>query len=143
MAISIHTTWIHSAGWDKREAYSLIKDCGFDGVDFDLSQSWNRSEIVSGINKGSVFDGGVDNAIEAYKDEIDAIIVWRLDRLTCNTMDFHGVIRPFLEKYNIKLLSATEDNDETPEGKLMRNITISIAEFEINSYSKRRKKLSK
>ena len=39
MAISIHTTWIHSAGWDKREAYSLIKDCGFDGVDFDLSQS--------------------------------------------------------------------------------------------------------
>ena len=73
MAISIHTTWIHSAGWDKREAYSLIKECGFDGVDFDLSQSWNRSEIVSGINKGSVFDGGVDNAIEEYKDEIDAI----------------------------------------------------------------------
>ena len=73
MAISIHTTWIHSAGWDKREAYSLIKECGFDGVDFDLSQSWNRSEIVSGINNGSVFDSGVDNAIEEYKDEIDAI----------------------------------------------------------------------
>ena len=84
-----------------------------------------------------------DEYYETHKDEIDAIIVWRLDRLTCNTMDFHGVIRPFLEKYNIKLLSATEDNDETPEGKLMRNITISIAEFEINSYSKRRKKLSK
>ena len=80
---------------------------------------------------------------ETHKDEIDAIIVWRLDRLTCNTMDFHGVVRPFLEKYNIKLLSATEDNDETPEGTLMRNITISIAEYEINSYSKRRKKLSK
>ena len=73
MAISIHTTWIHSAGWDKREAYSLIKECGFDGVDFDLSQSWNRSEIVSGINNGSVFDRGVENAIEEYKDEIDAI----------------------------------------------------------------------
>ena len=39
--------------------------------------------------------------------------------------------------------SIPEENDETPEGKLIRNITISIAEFEINSYSKRRKKLSK
>ena len=58
-------------------------------------------------------------------------------------MDFNGVIKKFLEKYNIKLLSATENNDETPEGKLMRNIAISLAEYEINSYSMKRNKLSK
>ena len=81
--------------------------------------------------------------LETHIDEIDAIIVWRLDRLTRNTMDFNGVIRPFLEKYNIKLLSATENNDETPEGKLMRNIAISLAEYEINSYSMKRNNLSK
>ena len=32
------------------------------------------------------------------KNCIDAIIVWRLDRLTRNTMDYHGEIRPFLIK---------------------------------------------
>lgn len=80
---------------------------------------------------------------ETHKNEIDAIIVWRLDRLTINNEDYHNNILPFLNKHNIKLLSATENNDETPEGKLMRNIAISLTEYEINSYSKKRNKLSK
>lgn len=38
---------------------------------------------------------------------------------------------------NIKLLSATENNNETPEGELMRNIGISFAEYERNIIRKR------
>ena len=64
------------------------------------------------------------------KNNIDAIIVWRLDRISRNTIDFHGVIRPFLMKHNINLLSATEPNNDTIEGELMRNIGIDFAEYE-------------
>ena len=71
------------------------------------------------------------------KNHIDALIVWRLDRLTRNTMDYHGEIRKFLEKHDIKLLTATEPNDETIEGELMRNIGIDFAEYERKVIGKR------
>ena len=71
------------------------------------------------------------------KNHVDAIIVWRLDRLTRNTMDYHGEIRPFLEKHDIKLLSATEPNNDTIEGELFRNIGIDFAEYERKVIGKR------
>ena len=71
------------------------------------------------------------------KNRVDAIIVWRLDRLTRNTMDYHGEIRPFLEKHDIKLLSATEPNNDSIEGELFRNIGIDFAEYERKVIGKR------
>ena len=71
------------------------------------------------------------------KNRVDAIIVWRLDRLTRNTMDYHGEIRPFLEKHDIELLSATEPNNNSIEGELMRNIGIDFAEYERKVIGKR------
>ena len=64
------------------------------------------------------------------KNNIEAVIIWRLDRISRNNTDYHGVLRPLLAKKEIKLLSATEANVETIEGELMRNIGMSFAEYE-------------
>lgn len=64
------------------------------------------------------------------KNNIKAIVIWRLDRLSRNNTDYHGILRPLLAKRDIKLLSATEANVDTMEGELMRNIGMSFAEYE-------------
>ena len=64
------------------------------------------------------------------KNHINAVIIWRLDRISRNTTDYHGVLRPLFERKGIKLLSATEANVDTIEGDLMRNIGMSFAEYE-------------
>lgn len=64
------------------------------------------------------------------KNCINAVVIWRLDRISRNTTDYHGVLRPLFEHKGIKLLSATEANVDTIEGDLMRNIGMSFAEYE-------------
>ena len=64
------------------------------------------------------------------KNDIKALVVWRLDRISRNNTDYHGVLRPLLAKKRIKLLSATEANVASIEGELMRNIGMSYAEYE-------------
>ena len=64
------------------------------------------------------------------KNDIKAVVIWRLDRISRNNTDYHGILRPLLAKKGIKLLSATESNVETIEGELMRNIAMNFAEYE-------------
>lgn len=52
---------------------------------------------------------------DCAKNNVQAIIVWRLDRLSRFNVDYHGTIRPILMNRNIKLLSATELNSDTIE----------------------------
>lgn len=63
-------------------------------------------------------------------NKINAVIIWRLDRISRNNEDYHGVLRPLFERKGITLLSATEANVNTIEGDLMRNIGMSFAEYE-------------
>ena len=65
-------------------------------------------------------------------NKINAIIVWRLERLSRFNVDYHGTIRPILINRNIKLLSATEFNADTIEGEYMRNIMMCNAEYELS-----------
>lgn len=64
------------------------------------------------------------------KNDVKAVIIWRLDRISRNTTDYHGALRPLFERKGIQLLSATEANVNTIEGDLMRNIGMSFAEYE-------------
>ena len=64
------------------------------------------------------------------KNNIKAVVIWRLDRISRNSTDYHGVLRPLFEGRGIKLLSATETNVDTMEGDLMRTIGVGIAEYE-------------
>lgn len=66
------------------------------------------------------------------KNNVNAIIVWRIDRLSRFNVDYHGTIRPILLKRGIALLSATEMNVNTIEGDYMRNMMMCNAEYELS-----------
>lgn len=69
--------------------------------------------------------------IKNPKKKPEALIVWRLDRITRNNEDYHARIKPSLRKNNVLLLSATESNDfDNPMGDFFRNLGISQAELE-------------
>lgn len=71
------------------------------------------------------------------KNNVKAVIVWRLDRLSRNNPDYHGVIRPIFKNNDIRLLSATEVNLDTIEGEYVRNISMCNNEYELQVISKR------
>ncbi|MEK7632366.1 MAG: recombinase family protein [Patescibacteria group bacterium] len=60
---------------------------------------------------------------------IDAVYVHQVSRLARNTID-HAAIVGTLRKKKIKLISATENIDETPEGKFTEGILAAMAEYQ-------------
>lgn len=60
--------------------------------------------------------------------DFDAVIVHKLDRLARSTHDHVG-IKLILNKTRVKLVSVTENIDESPEGMLMEGVISSFAEY--------------
>ncbi len=71
--------------------------------------------------------------------EITYVIVHKLDRLARNRED-DVQIGIFLAKHGVKLVSATENIDETPGGKLVHGIMATIAEFYSGNLSQEARK---
>jgi site-specific DNA recombinase len=59
----------------------------------------------------------------------DTLLVWRLDRLSRNT-DHQSVILYEARKYGVSVVSATEKIDDTPAGRLERQIRGMFADME-------------
>jgi len=76
--------------------------------------------------------------IKLKSDQIDALIVFKLDRLSRDMADHTDIVK-FLTQNNITLESATEAISQTSEGKLMRNIIASFAQFDNDQKSDRTK----
>ncbi len=74
--------------------------------------------------------------INLKSNEIDFLIVFKLDRLARNMAD-HTNIVSFLTKNGIILKSATEAISQTPEGKLMENMMATFAQFDNDQRSHR------
>lgn len=74
--------------------------------------------------------------VHSKSKEIDFLIVFKIDRLTRNMLDYANLIS-LLSKYGIILKSATESISETPEGKLMQNIIASFAQYDNDQRSQR------
>lgn len=94
-----------------------------------------RIFVEEGMSAGSLNRPEAQKLLKYCDDNkhtTDAIIVWRLDRLSRFCVDYHGTIRPILINRNIKLLSATEFNADTIEGEYMRNIMMCNAEYELS-----------
>ena len=70
------------------------------------------------------------------KKNIDAVIVWKIDRLTRSMGDFY-LLSEFFKSLDIKLLSVTEINDDTPIGKFSRTISGAVSQFENDQKSER------
>lgn len=67
---------------------------------------------------------------DAEQKKFDAIIVYKLDRLTRSVKDFHELAEK-LDRLNISLVSVTQNLDtSTPVGRLLRNILVDFANFE-------------
>ena len=62
--------------------------------------------------------------------KIDGVIVYKLDRLTRNSKDFHNLLELF-EKHDVAFISATESIDtKSPAGRLMTAIMVQFAQYD-------------
>ncbi len=71
-----------------------------------------------------------------HKKDIDALIIWKFDRLARNMQDFY-FLNNYFNKMNIRVLSATEVNGESATEKLTRNMLGAFAQFENDQKSER------
>ena len=72
----------------------------------------------------------------ANKKNIDAIIIWKIDRLTRDIKDFYS-LQEFFAKLNIKVLFARENNGDSATDKLTRNLMGVLAQYENDQKSER------
>ena len=65
-----------------------------------------------------------------HERRVQAIVVYKLDRLTRNSKDFHHLLEVF-EKHNVAFVSATESLDtKSPQGRLMTAILVQFAAYD-------------
>ncbi len=64
----------------------------------------------------------------AEDDDVDAVVVHKVDRLARN-MEDHIAIRALLRRRGVALVSVTENLDETASGRLVEGIHALMAEF--------------
>lgn len=72
----------------------------------------------------------------ANKKNIDAIIIWKIDRLTRDVKDFYN-LQDFFAKLNIKVLFTRENNGDSAGDKLTRNLMGVLAQYENDQKSER------
>lgn len=67
---------------------------------------------------------------DIQRDQIDVVVVYKIDRLTRSLTDFSKMIEVF-ERHNTSFVSVTQQfNTTTSMGRLMLNILLSFAQFE-------------
>lgn len=72
----------------------------------------------------------------ANKKNIDAIIIWKIDRLTRDIKDFYS-LQEFFTKLNIRVLFARENNGDSATDKLTRNLMGVLAQYENDQKAER------
>lgn len=64
-----------------------------------------------------------------HKPDVSAVVIWRYDRLARQLEDQIDLVKRF-GLLGIKVLSVTENNEDSAEGTLMRNIIGSFSQYE-------------
>lgn len=72
---------------------------------------------------------------DASKKQFKYIIVWKLDRFARNRFD-SAIHKATLKKYGVKVISATENISDEPEGILLEGVMESLAEYYSANLSK-------
>ena len=106
----------------KRQGYNILVTFEERG---ESAKTTDRSELQALMKYCSV-----------NKSSIDALVLWKIDRLSRNMEDYY-FLNNFFKKLNIEILSATETNDNSAMGKLSRNILGAFAQFENDQKSER------
>ena len=69
--------------------------------------------------------------------KIDAVLTYKIDRLTRSSKDFYNLIEYF-DKYGVSYISVSEHFDtSSAAGRLLRNIMLTFAQFEREMTSER------
>ena len=100
------------------EIFKVYSDQGYSGS--NLNRPF-LMELIKDIKEG----------------QIDAVIAYKIDRLTRSPRDFYQLIE-ILDGYNVSFISVTEHFDtSTPSGRLLRNIMLTFGQFERELISER------
>ena len=103
---------------ESMEIYKVYSDAGYSGADT------NRPALIELVN-------------DIRQGKINAVISYKIDRLTRSPRDFYQLIEVF-EKHSVSFISVTERFDtSTPSGRLLRNIMLTFAQFERELISER------
>ena len=103
-----------------------------------LNEPMNTTPLPRAManNDGGFSRGNIDRPAlrqllaDVETGEINAIVVYRLDRISRSLVDFVK-IHEFLEKHGVALVSVTESiNTSTPHGRMMVNVLLSFAQYE-------------
>lgn len=68
------------------------------------------------------------------RGDVDAVLVWKLDRLARN-MEVSAAVDGFLRRQGVRLISLHESFDDTPQGRFVARIFENLAEFYSNNLS--------
>jgi DNA invertase Pin-like site-specific DNA recombinase len=122
---------------DKKDSISIDSQ-----IDFCKKEFPSNTEYKVYIDKG--FSGGntqrPDFEIlmnDIANNNIDTVVVYKLDRISRSIVDFAKIIE-FFKEHDVKFISATEKFDtSTPMGNAMLNITMVFAQLERETIQKR------
>ncbi len=64
------------------------------------------------------------------KNNVEAVIVWKLDRISRSVGDYTSTLSPFFAKNNIQLLTVADVNGEGLQIEAMRQVSMVFAELE-------------
>lgn len=76
---------------------------------------------------------------DAKKQEFNYILVYKLDRFSRDKYD-NAIYKHQLKQYNVKVISATENIDDSPEGELLEGILEIFASMYIKDLSQKTKR---
>lgn len=107
------------------------------GEAFIASQKFKNWECLPERYDDGGFSGGNTNrpALAKLKADIadgkiDAVVVYKIDRLSRSLMDFAELLTLF-EKYDVAFVSVTQDiNTSSSSGRMMLNILMTFAQYE-------------
>lgn len=113
---------------DKIRGYCAVHDWVLVDVFRDLDLSGRSADTRPGLQELlTLVDSG----------EVDAVVVYKLDRLARSTHDFHRLMAR-LDKVDCRFVSVSQNIDtSTPVGRLLRNILADFAEFESDMIGER------
>lgn len=127
---------------DQVENYSLplqekicrdyAKRCGYEVIEIFVEKG-ESAKTIDRTQLKKLLD-----FVSKNHKRINAIIVPKLDRLARNMVDFTGLVASF-SKLGIDIKSATENIDDSPAGKLTKNMIAVIAQFDNDMRSERTK----
>ena len=110
------------------------RDAGQAYIASQRSEGW--LPVADDYNDGGYSGGNVERPAlkrlmaDIIADQIDIVVVYKIDRLTRSLVDFSRLVEVF-ERHNVSFVSVTQQfNTTTSMGRLMLNVLLSFAQFE-------------